>query len=58
MSLDLTEEEQRLIVELLNAEIAKEVKFPLSPRVERLKRIRAKLSGENSPDGRKEQPRR
>jgi hypothetical protein len=45
MSPDLSEEERRTLIDLLTCEIEKDIKFPLSPRVERLKRIRAKLPG-------------
>ena len=54
MAIDLTEDERQALIELLAAEIASD-RFRLSPRLERLKRIKAKLSGE---EPRPEPPRR
>jgi hypothetical protein len=45
MPLDLTNDERKLLVNLLTVEIEAS-KFPLSPRIELLKRVRAKLRGE------------
>jgi hypothetical protein len=45
---DLTDEERRLLVNLLTVEIEAS-KFPLSPRIELLKRVRAKLRGDEPP---------
>lgn len=45
---DLTDDEKKLLINLLTLEIEAN-KFPLSPRVESLKRIRAKLKGESVP---------
>jgi hypothetical protein len=50
MPVDLTDEERQLLVNLLTIEIEAS-KFPLSPRIEQLKRIRAKLRGEPAPVG-------
>ena len=43
MADDLTDDERKLLVNLLTVEIEGS-KFPLSPRIESMKRIRAKLS--------------
>lgn len=45
MTVDLTDEERAALINLLTVEIEGS-KFPLSPRTEMLKRIRAKLRGE------------
>jgi hypothetical protein len=45
MAIDLTDDERKPLVNLLTVEIEAS-KFPLSPRMEMLKRIRAKLRGE------------
>ncbi len=45
MAIDLTEEERAQLAHLLRLEIAGD-KFPLSPRVQALKRILAKLEDE------------
>jgi hypothetical protein len=42
MSIDLTDEERSALVNMLTVEIEAS-KYPLSPRIEMLKRIRAKL---------------
>lgn len=44
-AIELTDEERRLLINMLTVEI-EACKYPLRPRVERLKRIRAKLGGE------------
>lgn len=51
---DLTDEERRLLVDILTLEITGS-KFPLSPRTESLKRVMAKLLKE-SPAPPKEAP--
>jgi hypothetical protein len=48
MTDSLTDEERRALVNLLTVEI-EESKFPLSPRIAQLKRIRAKLRNEAPP---------
>jgi hypothetical protein len=48
VTIDLTDEERQLLVNLLTIEIEGS-KYPLSPRIEQLKRIRAKLRGEAAP---------
>jgi hypothetical protein len=48
MAIDLTDDERKPLVNLLTVEIEAS-KFPLSPRMEMLKRIRAKLRGEAAP---------
>jgi hypothetical protein len=45
MTVDLTDDERTALINLLIIEIEAS-KFPLSPRIEQLKRIRAKLRGE------------
>jgi len=47
MAVDLTDDERKLLVNLLTVEIEGS-KFPLSARIESLKRIRAKLRGESA----------
>jgi hypothetical protein len=42
----LSDDEKKLLINLLTVEIEAS-KFPLSPRIESLKRIRAKLRGES-----------
>ena len=42
---DLTDNERQTLIDLLTDAI-QESKYPLSPRIERLKRIRAKLRSE------------
>jgi hypothetical protein len=44
-TVELTEEERRLLISVLMVEIQSS-KYPLSPRIVMLKRIRAKLRGE------------
>ena len=48
MTDDLTGDERQALINLLTVEIEAS-KFPLSPRVQQLKRIRAKLRGETPP---------
>ncbi len=43
-SLDLTDEQREALIRVLTAAIEAD-RFPLSPRVQRWKRIRAKLGG-------------
>ena len=42
----LTDDEKRLLIHMLNLEIEQD-RFPLSPRVESMKRIRAKLMAQD-----------
>jgi hypothetical protein len=48
MTVDLTDGERHTLVNMLTVEIEAS-KYPLSPRIEALKRIRAKLRGEEVP---------
>ncbi len=48
MPFDLTDEERQLLVNTITVEIEAS-KFPLSPRIEALKRIREKLLDETEP---------
>ncbi len=48
MSVDLADDERTALINLLTVEIEAS-KFPLSPRIEQLKRIRAKLRGDEPP---------
>jgi hypothetical protein len=48
MTIDLTDEERQLLVNILTVEIEAS-KYPLSPRIEQIKRIRTKLRGEELP---------
>lgn len=51
-SVDLTDEERETLINMLTTEIEAS-KFPLSLRIERLKRIRAKLKAEAPEPARK-----
>lgn len=61
MPIDLTDEERQALINMLTVEI-EQSKLPLSPRIEQLKRIRAKLRGEEpapgDADASKRKPRR
>jgi hypothetical protein len=47
LTVDLTDDERQALINLLTVEIEAS-KFPLSPRIEQLKRIRAKLAARHS----------
>jgi len=57
MTVELADDERKLLVNLLTVEIEGS-KFPLSPRIEVLKRIRAKLRGEEPEPRQPERPSR
>ena len=55
---DLTDEERQAVIGLVTTEIEAS-RYPLSPRIVMLKRIRAKLRGEEPPtESRARRPRR